>query len=802
MPSCRLAALIVAAGAAAIAAPPASDPLYRTLRDSSLADTLLVANVVLKRDAGTVTLKSGSLAFTAPANGRDTEAVFVGEGEFAFTPALFIDRNYLKSITGDESVKEPFDRALFVFTDDAGKEFRAQAKPHAADPKLADALRDFRNKLRRRNENPRSFLEALLTSESMDNVEADVLADLFRTGQPGFFSAYLHGRKHSDLRFHVKPRGVLPALPSPEEVAVLNLDPGGDQDGIWSLEHFQDELKNGRASSDEEKRAVEAESYRIETSIAKNDRFTASTTLRLHAVAGGDRVIKFGLLPTLRVSRVSVGGQDVPFIQEDKKDDPGFYVVMPQPMERGAALDLLIEYAGDKVVHKEGGGNFSVGARESWYPNVNTFRDHAKYDLTFKVPKQYTLVSVGKLEKEWTEEGQGCTHWVSAAPIAVAGFNYGSFKKKTLDDPKLNFGIEGYATTEVPDYLKGEGGPMGESMAPSRLIDRTLAETRASIQIFNMWFGPSEFGRIAITQQPEFSFGQSWPSLVYLPLSAYLDATQRFALMGIQNRFTEFIDEVTPHEVSHQWWGHIVGWPSYHDQWLSEGFAFFSAALFLQYTEKTPDKYLKYWEHARDLVLEKNNYNRRPNDAGPLWLGIRLGSMKNPRAYDALVYRKGGYVLYMLRQMMWDPKEGDKPFIAMMHDFVSQYANKNASTEAFQRVAEKHMNANMDAAGDHRLDWFFSNWVYGTAIPRYKFDYKATDQADGKCEIEATLTQSDVPENFIMLVPIYADFDGRPVRLGSVRMVGSSTADHLKIMLPKRPKRLAINLQHDVLAQP
>lgn len=33
-----------------------------------------------------------------------------------------------------------------------------------------------------------------------------------------------------------------------------------------------------------------------------------------------------------------------------------------------------------------------------------------------------------------------------------------------------------------------------------------------------------------------------------------------------------------------KWWGHAVGWASYHDQWLSEGFAEFSAALFLENT--------------------------------------------------------------------------------------------------------------------------------------------------------------------------------------------------------------------------
>jgi aminopeptidase N len=35
---------------------------------------------------------------------------------------------------------------------------------------------------------------------------------------------------------------------------------------------------------------------------------------------------------------------------------------------------------------------------------------------------------------------------------------------------------------------------------------------------------------------------------------------------------------VTPHEVAHQWWGQEVGFDSYRDQWMSEGFANFSVA--------------------------------------------------------------------------------------------------------------------------------------------------------------------------------------------------------------------------------
>jgi aminopeptidase N len=167
-------------------------------------------------------------------------------------------------------------------------------------------------------------------------------------------------------------------------------------------------------------------------------------------------------------------------------------------------------------------------------------------------------------------------------------------------------------------------------------------------------------------------------------------------------RFNNFIDEVTAHEVSHQWWGHLVGWSSYHDQWLSEGFAYFSAGLFLQATEKSPQKYLDYWKRARVEVLEKNNFGNSANDAGPIWMGERLDTFKTAGSYNALVYRKGGYALHMLRYLMQDPNNGDADFVAMMHDFTTTYANKNASTEDFEAIVNKHMKPQMDLGGNLR----------------------------------------------------------------------------------------------------
>lgn len=75
------------------------------------------------------------------------------------------------------------------------------------------------------------------------------------------------------------------------------------------------------------------------------------------------------------------------------------------------------------------------------------------------------------------------------------------------------------------------------------------------------------------------------------------------------------------------------------------------------------------------------------------------------------------------------------------------------------------------------------------------------DQADGKCLLTASLTQSDVPKDFAMLVPLYGEFDGVLARLGTIREVGETTVDNLRLMLPKRPSHIDINHFHDVLEQ-
>src|SRR5438445_10059004 len=86
---------------------------------------------------------------------------------------------------------------------------------------------------------------------------------------------------------------------------------------------------------------------------------------------------------------------------------------------------------------------------------------------------------------------------------------------------------------------------------------------------------------------------------------------------------------VTSHEVAHQWWGHTVGWASYRDQWMSEGFAELSASLFIQTIEKNPQEFIKFWSDERDLLTEKSRLGFRAIDVGPVTLGYRLSNDKS-----------------------------------------------------------------------------------------------------------------------------------------------------------------------------
>jgi hypothetical protein len=781
---------------------PNADPVYRTLRSVGMGQTFRFDNFSLACDVATLRFEKGTLTWLQPVEGLVTGAVFVGSGHFHLKPATDLDETEIERRIGSKVVDEDFTEIVFRFTGEEHDRFlKGLGEQLEPSSEAAVVFQRWKEHMRQRREIPTSITEAFLQGERIDNVDADVLAGVYNHAHPPFLDAYLHGKKHKDLRFLVRTRvGAMPELDSPEEVALINFDPGGMEDGVWYLAHLKSEYAARTANSLEDRRLFATVGYKIETVIAKNKHLFSTATVTFKPLIAGERILKFGLLPNLRVSRVlDDKGQSLNFVQESRKEDGSFYGILSKAVDAGSNSSVTIEYAGDKVLEEAGEGSFYVRARTSWYPNLNGFGEYANYDLTFKVPHRFKVISVGKLVSETTEQDLAVSHWVTPIPVAVAGFNYGDYKKVEITDDITHYKISGYYLSELPDNLRRYSAL--QSMAPGSMTKYALDQTRAQLQVCTAFFGKSPYEDVYITEQPDFAFGQSWPDLIYLPISAYTDSTQRWMLFGqINSKFSGFVQEVTPHEVAHQWWGHTVGWASYHDQWLSEGFAEFSAALFLQNAvgPKWQKDYVDFWERLRERTLEKNNFGIAPNDAGPIWMGLRLISPRTETGYQNVTYPKGAYILEMLRSIMYSQEDGDKEFIALMHDFVDTYRGKLASTESFKAVADKHITKMTDLTGNHRLDWFFREWVYGTQAPKYNFEYQLTPADGGKTKLHMTITQSDVDSNFAMLVPIFADFGKGWARIGQVGVVGNAPRS-AETILPMVPKKVGLNVYKEIL---
>jgi hypothetical protein len=381
-------------------------------------------------------------------------------------------------------------------------------------------------------------------------------------------------------------------------------------------------------------------------------------------------------------------------------------------------------------------------------------------------------------------------------------------------DQETGYNIEFYANEEVPGEIKAIQQQIAElerkgykifatlgSVSTTKMGDHALAEAQNATRIYNAFFGKLPYSRVAMTQQPAGFFGQAWPTLIYMPYVAFIDATQRQQLLGRHGADT-FWRYVGPHELAHQWWGHVIGWSSYHDQWMSEGFAEFSASLYVQYVRKDEGKFIDFWDDQRNRITEARDSTkgRKPYTVGPVTQGYRLSTGKTGDVARFMIYPKGAYILHMLRMMMYDPAQGgDARFQAMMADFVKTYFNQDVTTEDFKRIVDKHMPSNMNLGDNGRMDWYFDQWVYGTEIPSYRFDYQL-GSAGGQTVLNGRITQSGVSNSFRMKVPVYVDFGKGWERFGSATIMGDKPVDLTNIPLPQKPRRVAICALNDVLA--
>jgi len=161
--------------------------------------------------------------------------------------------------------------------------------------------------------------------------------------------------------------------------------------------------------------------------------------------------------------------------------------------------------------------------------------------------------------------------------------------------------------------------PPAALAGPLRELGQEIAE---AVRFGKQWMGPFPFQQLVVSQVPGTT-GQGFPGLLYLPSLSFLpDTTQQ--RVGMSGNTKEALERNIPyHEVAHQWWGNVVGWDSYRDQWITEGLANYIALV-----GADAEKLATTCSLTGSLLSERPDFTccgagNTVEDAGPLVHGVR-----------------------------------------------------------------------------------------------------------------------------------------------------------------------------------
>jgi hypothetical protein len=769
----------------------------------------------------------GTLAFTEDICGRITGAFFEGEGEIRLRPPNRVERGSLALFTGMAILEEQFTSGYLRFNDDTALVLQPFVTP---EPEGAEFIKEWSDTGRVLAEFDalRLLLDFSHFLPSQDGKESDPKF-------PTLLHAHLQGKKLGGFEVFWDAAGSEPLWAGQPRMkdGVLFFD-------IWTS------FASGRvdaAPAAAQANHVSITNYQIQASVQPPTRLQATTEVNLRIRSGGARALLFELSRYLKVEAVEADGRPVDFIQNpaiegsqlQRKGNDLVAVVFPAPLVSGQQLKLRFRYAGD-VLSEAGNGLLYVGERGTWYPNFGL--SPAQFDMEFHYPAVWTLVATGKrISRSGSEEqetndaaAEKISRWTSERPIPVAGFNLGKYVR--AEAKAGNIVVQAYGTkgveksfpkakAEVIEQPTFPGAPSSRTMAPivvtppppspARDAQAVADKAAKAIANFSQWFGPYPYGSLALTQMPG-NLSQGWPGLVFLSSFAFL-SSQEQADLRLDPVMRSLASEVLVHETAHQWWGDLVLWKSYRDQWIAEGLANYSSLLLLE--QQNPVQFRQVLERYRRDLISENKDGERLRDAGPVTLGQRLESSHFPGGYEAISYERGTWLFHMLRTMLRDSEtaahsrtrranpaaNADEPFFRALRKTRERYAGKSISTQELLQVFEEELPRPLWYEKRSKLDWFLEGWINGTAIPQLETrEIRITEKA-GVTTVTGTIVQKDAPDDLVTAVPVYATTaTNTQVFLGEVLADGPETT--FRLTAPADARKIILDPKQTILSAP
>ena len=540
--------------------------------------------------------------------------------------------------------------------------------------------------------------------------------------------------------------------------------------------------------------------YRIETTIQPDLKLQVITRATLRPRRRLEGALALEISPRMQITEARVDGQKVEVFRKEANRDAitegsglsslnePVLIGLPAPMDVGQTHEIEIRNEG-YLIRKTSEGVLFIEDRVNWYPSRG--QAFSTYDLTFHLPKEYLLAAPGDVVEEKVEGSVRTVRLRSVQPIRMAGFNIGNYQHVQVK--RDDYLVDMYANSTADLSMAPHGSSVAAAPTTPAAVQARMADVGAEIAEEFEWmaskFGPPTLKRIAISPIPG-TFGQGFPGLIYLSTVTYLNDTQRRALLGRNPTAETFFNSIIhAHETAHQWWGNLVIPATYHDEWIVEALANYTAMLVLERKSGAKALDLVLDDYRRDLLAPGKPTTIE--SSGPITWGYRLRENVDLDPWRAIIYGKGTWIIHMLRRRM-----GDDAFLRMLATLRKRYEYRTISTEEFRALAAMFLPP---GDPDPKLETFFDSWVYGTGVPTLEMSTSVKGKAPS-VTLTVTVRQSGVDDDFISEVPV----EIRPVGGGKpiVRWVHASSDPAVFVLkLKAPPQRVELAPRMAVLAK-
>lgn len=516
-----------------------------------------------------------------------------------------------------------------------------------------------------------------------------------------------------------------------------------------------------------EKAHLRVDDYQIEATLEPHlHQISAKAKVKFTALQDLS-VAVFELHNDLRVTKV-LDEKNQPLSAERVTQDSTIRVPLPNGLSKDSSTTLTFEYEGQL----ENADNSPVPGLSlayigddtsyllyagRWFP-VNGFGlNRFTSTISVTVPAHMLVIGSGKVTVSDVTPPKKATESVLPTKTYTFVSDKASFPGTIIAGV-----FQEYKSDEAGMDLHVFFKPTHQNIAP--------AYTTTAVQEFTYYitlYGLAPSQRLNLVEIPGDTLPYTWaPEVVGLASPSITEKTNyRLLADGI----------------AHQWWGVSVSPATKDDWWISDGFARYSEAMYVENAAGAAGME----EAVKDMSVGALAY-----DTVPLSSAGKLDIFSTE--FQSLTTDKGAMILHMLRWVM-----GEDKYNKTMREFAGDYAGKSATTDDFRTIAEKNYG--------EQLTWFFSQWLDSTGAPEFKVKYTtyrlggaaAQNPKDEKAPgFRITGEISQDLDLFRMPVDLRIDTDGKTENK-RIEVVGTDSPFSIETF--GRPRRISLDPDHHVL---